>query len=122
VKSEKIKHPDALVLTHPECNADVLALSDFKGSTAEIIDFAKESDCKEFIICTEAGVNYKLITDNPQKRFYYPAPTPCCADMKLNTLENILSVLENEDNEVLVDEAVAASAWKPLDRMLELGR
>ena len=120
VKSEKIKHPDALVLTHPECNADVLALSDFKGSTAEIIDFAKESDCEEFIICTEAGVNYKLITDNPHKRFYYPAPTPCCADMKYNTLESVLSVLEREDKEVFVDPEVAKKTLIPLNRMLEL--
>ncbi|MBQ1977748.1 MAG: quinolinate synthase NadA, partial [Ruminococcus sp.] len=98
----------------------VLALSDFKGSTAEIIDFAKESDRKEFIICTEAGVNYKLITDNPQKRFYYPAPTPCCADMKYNTLESVLSVLTKEDKEVFVDPEVAKKALIPLNRMLEL--
>lgn len=120
VLSEKAKHPEALVLTHPECNSDVLAVSDFKGSTAEIIDFAKESDCEEFIICTEAGVNYKLITDNPHKCFYYPAPCPCCADMKFNTLESVLNVLEKEDKEVYVDPEVAEKALIPLNRMLEL--
>ena len=118
----KDEHPTAPVLIHPECEPELLAISDFIGSTAEIIDFAKKSSHKEFIICTEDGVDYKLVTDNPEKKFYYPNPHPCCADMKLNTLQNILSVLEKENKEVFVDEAVAANAWKPLDRMLELGR
>lgn len=122
VREEKTKHPDALVLTHPECDESVLSLSDFVGSTAEIIEYAKNSSQGEFIICTEDGVDYRLITDNPTKKFFYPEPHPCCADMKLNTLENILSALEKEDNEVFVDEAVAEKAQKPLDRMLELGR
>ena len=122
VREEKTKHPDALVLTHPECDKSILSLSDFVGSTAEIIAYAKNSSQSEFIICTEDGVDYRLITDNPTKKFFYPEPHPCCADMKLSTLENILSALEKEDNEVFVDEAVAEKAQKPLDRMLELGR
>lgn len=122
VLAEKLKHPDALVLTHPECNGDVLAVSDFAGSTAEIIDFAKKDSAKEYIICTEAGVNYKLITDNPDKGFYYPAPCPCCKDMKFNTLEAVLDVLIKEDREVVVDPEVAAKALVPLNRMLELAK
>ena len=122
LKKVKAEHPTAPVLIHPECEPELLRISDFIGSTAEIIDFAKKSSQKEFIICTEDGVDYKLVTDNPEKKFYYPNPHPCCEDMKLNTLQNILSVLEKEDKEVFVDEAVAANAWKPLDRMLELGR
>ena len=120
VLAEKLRHPDALVLTHPECNPDVLAVSDFKGSTAEIIDFAKQDSSEEYIICTEAGVNYKLITDNPHKRFYYPAPCPCCKDMKFNTLESVLSVLEKEDKEIFIDTETAQKALIPLNRMLEL--
>ena len=119
---QKAKHPDAPILIHPECEPELLEISDFIGSTAEIIGHAAESEHSEFIICTEDGVDYKLVTDNPGKGFFYPEPHPCCADMKLNTLENILSVLEREDKEVLVDETVAEKARKPLDRMLELGR
>ena len=115
-------HPDALVLTHPECEKEVVELSDFAGSTAEIIDFARASTCKEFIICTEDGVDYKLVTDNPDKRFYYPNPHPCCADMKLNTLEAVLSVLEKEDKEIVVDSSIREGALRPLERMLELGK
>ncbi len=122
LRTEKEKHPDALVLTHPECESDVLTLSDYIGSTADIIAYAKQSDAKEFIICTEDGVNYKMITDNPDKRFYYTDPHPCCADMKLNTLEAVLSVLQNEDKEVFVEDSVRMGALLPLEKMLELAK
>lgn len=120
--TEKKKHPGALVLTHPECASEVVERSDFAGSTAEIIDFAKTSTCREFIICTEDGVDYKLATDNPDKHFYYPNPHPCCADMKRNTLEAVLSVLEKEDKEITVDSGIREGALRPLERMLELGK
>ena len=119
---QKNQHPNAPILIHPECEPDLLEISGYIGSTAELIHYVSNSPSDEFIICTEDGVDYKLITDNPGKKFFYPNPHPCCVDMKLNTLENILSVLEKENNEVLVEEAVAEKAWKPLDRMLKLGR
>ena len=97
-------------------------MSDYIGSTADIIVYAAKSESDEFIICTEDGVNYKLITDNPNKRFYYPEPHPCCADMKLNTLEAILSVLQAENNEVSVDESIRTGALLPLEKMLELAK
>lgn len=122
LQREKTAHPDAPVLTHPECEAEVVGMSDFVGSTAEIIAFARQSQCKEFIICTEDGVDHKLAAENPDKRFYYPEPHPCCADMKRNTLAAVLSVLEKEDKEITVDRDVCEGALKPLERMLELGK
>lgn len=122
VLAQKELHPAAKVLTHPECDAHVIELSDYIGSTADIIDYAKNSEANEFIICTEDGVNYKLINDNPNKRFYYPNPHPCCADMKLNTLNAVLSVLQKEDKEVIVDNDLRVGALKPLERMLELAK
>ena len=122
LKAVKNEHPDAQILTHPECEIEVLEISDYIGSTADIIDYAKKSDKKEFIICTEDGVNFKLINDNPDKKFYFVSPTPCCKDMKLNTLENILSVLEKEDKVVEIDEATREKALMPLDRMLECAK
>ena len=120
--SEKENHPDAEVLSHPECEAEVLKKSDYIGSTADIISYSNNSDKAEFIICTENGVDYKLITDNPDKRFYFPNPHPCCADMKLNTLEAVLSVLKSEDKEVIIDDTIRTSAILPLEKMLELAK
>ncbi|MBO5879154.1 MAG: quinolinate synthase NadA [Clostridia bacterium] len=118
----KAQHPGAPILIHPECEPALLDIADYIGSTAELIDYVAKSESNEFIVCTEYGVDYKLITDNPEKKFYYPAPTPCCADMKLNTLENILSVLEKEDKEINLPDEVCIAAQKPLDRMLELAK
>ena len=122
VEAIKMAHPNALVLTHPECNERIVNISDFIGSTSEIMSYAKNSDALEYIICTEDGVNYQLMKDNPNKHFYYPNPRPCCLDMKLNTLESIYDVLLHENNEVIVDELIAQKALLPLKKMLELGK
>ena len=122
LEEEKKKHPGALVLTHPECEKEVVQCSDYIGSTADIIAFAKKSDAKEFIICTEEGVNFKLMNDNPDKKFYFPNPKPCCEDMKFNTLENVLKCLETEENEVTVSEEIRKRALVPLNKMLELAK
>lgn len=127
IKAEQLyealeKHPNAMVLAHPECEQEVLAEADFIGSTADIIRYAKESCSYEFIICTEDGVDFKLTSDNPKKKFYYPEPRPCCADMKLNTPESILSVLKKENNEILISDDVILTALQPLKKMLELAR
>ena len=120
--AEKQKHPDALVLSHPECEDEILTLSDYIGSTAEIIDFAGKSESEEFIVCTEDGVMYELMQKNPGKKFYFPDPRPCCEGMKLNTLEAVLSVLENENDEITVNEDVRVQALKALEKMLELAK
>ena len=122
LKEEKDKHPGALVLTHPECEKELLLMSDHIGSTAEIISFAKSSDAEEFIICTEDGVLYRLLEENPEKRFFFPDPRPCCTDMKLNTVEGVLSVLMNENNEIKINEDKRNSALIPLEKMLELAK
>ena len=122
VMAEKESHKNALVLAHPECTKEVLELADYKGSTAEIIDFVNNSDKEEFIICTEYGVGYKLRMDNPHKKFYFGQEVPSCMDMKLNTLENVLKVLQTKENEVLVDDEVREKSLIPLERMLDLAK
>lgn len=115
-------YPNALVLSHPECEEEIIALSDYIGSTAEIIDFANKSDSTEFIICTEDGVKFKLENDNPNKKFYFTKTSPCCVDMKLNTLEKLLKVLESEENAIEISEDTMKKAMLPLDKMLELAK
>ena len=115
-------HPKALVLSHPECERPILESSDYIGSTADIISYAKKIDCEEFIICTEIGVDFQLIGDNPTKKFYFPKTKPCCPDMKLITPEKVLHVLKTEENEVFVSDEIRERALLPLDRMLELAK
>lgn len=122
ILKSKALHPQAKVLTHPECKKEVLELSDFIGSTADIIKFANESECTEFIIVTEDGVLYPLVTKNPSKKFYPVREGFVCSDMKLNTVEKILEVLQNGKNEVFVDSELAKSAMLPLERMLEIAK
>lgn len=117
----KEKYPNALVLAHPECETPVLALADYIGSTADIIAFAKQSDCKEFIVCTEEGVKYRLREDNPEKKFYFGGEY-LCRDMKLNTLEKVLHVLKTGENEMTLPKEVCERAVRPLDQMLALAK
>ena len=121
VKELKKKHPTALVMAHPECKENVVKLADYVGSTADMIAFAKNSDCKEFIVCTEEGVNYRLRQDNPDKKFYFGGEY-LCRDMKLNTLEKVLHVLKTGENEMKLPEALCERAVPPLDRMLALAK
>lgn len=120
VESEKLARPAAKVLTHPECRGEVRALSDFVGSTAEIISFAEKSDSKEFILCTEPGVLYELSRRCPGKVFY--PVTPVCADMKFITPEEVLACLRGEGFEVTMSAEEMDAARRPLERMLELAK
>ncbi|MCD8390947.1 MAG: quinolinate synthase NadA [Firmicutes bacterium] len=117
----KNEHPDALILSHPECRKEVLDISDYIGSTLGIINFAGESDKKEFIICTEKGVGYTLRKNNPDKVFYFDEEK-FCVNMKMNTLDKVLNVLKTEENEVVIEDGVREKALSALDRMLELAK
>lgn len=118
----KAGHPDAEVLSHPECQEKVLEQSDYIGSTSGIIQYAAESACREFIVCTEKGVRWKLEKDNPGKKFYFTSTEPVCRDMKQNTLDKILHVLKTGENAVEVDAGLRELSKKPLERMLELAK
>ncbi len=120
VLNEKKKHVNAIVVSHPECEQSVLDVSDYIGSTADIIKYVANSNKKDFIVCTEEGVLYELESANKEKSFYFPMPTPICSDMKLNTLEKLIKVLETEENEVIVSKEIREQALIPLDKMLEL--
>ncbi len=115
-------HPEAKVLSHPECKEDILEISDFIGSTSEIIDYACGSDAKEFIICTEMGVFFELEQKNPEKRFFSVGHRQFCPNMKRITLEKVRAALENLSPEMELPEEVRNQANKPLKRMLELAK
>lgn len=122
VLKAKELHPEALILTHPECTEDVLEISDFIGSTSEIIDFATSSNAEEFIICTEMGVFYELEQKNPSKRFYSVGHRQFCPNMKRITMEKVVTALECLEPELTLEEEMRVKANKPLVRMLELAQ
>jgi len=115
-------HPMALVLAHPECTDETLKLADFIGSTSQIIDFATGNEAAEFIICTEMGVFYELALKNPTKKFYSVGHRQFCPNMKKISLEDILTVLEHPEHEIILPEEVMEKAGRPLARMLELAK
>lgn len=120
VLEQKKKHPNALILAHPECNKEVSDTADYLGSTLDIIEFVKKDKNNEYIILTEEGVLFELKKNCPEKKFYFVKTTPVCKDMKLNTLENMLKSLENLENEVKLDKKTIDKAYKPLERMLNI--
>lgn len=124
VLEAKKVHPDALVLTHPECTTDVIELSDFVGSTSEIIDYATESDADKFIICTEMGVFFELQQKNPEKKFYSVGHRQFCPNMKKVTLDKVEKALNNLDSlpEITLPDDIMENAVKPLQKMLELAQ
>ena len=122
ILKEKELHPEAEVLTHPECPKEVRRLSDYIGSTSGIIAYAGKSECQEFIICTENGVRFELEKQNPQKKFYFTKTEPVCHDMKKITLEKLRNVLKNGENEIQVTEELREESVRPLGKMLELAR
>lgn len=122
VEEAKKLHPNAPVLTHPECTADVLEISDFIGGTSEILDYATKSDAKEFIICTEMGIFFELEQKNPDKRFYSVGHRQFCPNMKKITLEKVVRAMEEMEPEVTMDEELRVKANAPLVKMLELAK
>ncbi len=122
VEKAKQARPQAEVLTHPECTMDVLEISDFIGSTSEIIDYATASNKKEFIICTEMGVFFELMQKNPDKKFYSVGHRQFCPNMKLVTIDKVLNVLETMEPEVILPDDIMETAKKPLELMLELAK
>jgi len=119
IEAARKKYPEALILTHPECHKEVAKLSDFVGSTKEIMDFAKTSDNKQFIIATESGVCERLKRDYPDKEFILINDKITCPNMKMNTLEDIYNVLLNENNEIQIEENVFTAARACIEKMLQ---
>lgn len=118
----KEKYPNALVLAHPECHQAVAGLADYVGSTTGIMNFAKESDKKQFIIVTEIGVVERLQRDCPGKEFILASEKLVCHNMKWHHLDDILNCLKYEQYEVNVDEDIAKKAITCINRMLEVSR
>ncbi len=120
VAAARAARPGAQVLVHPECPPAVVDAADFAGSTAQILQYATQSDAKEFIIGTEQGILHRLQGQNPDKKFYLLSPRLFCVNMKKTGLQDVLAALQTNTNQIELDETVAGRARGCLQRMLEL--
>ena len=121
----KIRHPNAKVIAHPECEEPVLALADYIGSTTGLLKYSQEDSCQEFIVATETGILHQMQKASPGKTFIPAPPNNACACndcpyMKLNTLEKLYLCMKYELPEIIMDESLRLAAKKPIDRMLEI--
>lgn len=121
----KNQHPGAVLLAHPECEANLLEIADYIGSTTGILNYATKSSAKEFIVATEAGIIHQMQLKNPDKSFIPAPPNNSCAcndcpHMKLNTLEKLYNCLKYEQPEILLSDDLIEKAKKPILKMLEL--
>jgi quinolinate synthase len=122
----KARHPNALVVAHPECEAPVLKLADFIGSTRGILDYVVASPNQEFIIATEPGIIHQMeLKTQGQGKIFIPAPpdSACacneCPHMKLNTLEKLYLSMRLKSPRLEMDEELRVKAYAPIKRMLE---
>ncbi len=122
VDKMKAAHPDALLLVHPECLAEVTEMADYAGSTTGIMNYAKNSDAKEFIIGTENSIVQHLQFECPDKKFYPLSKDLVCHNMKLTTLGDVLNCVKGEaGEEIELSEEVMAGAKRCIDEMIRLG-
>ncbi len=123
----KVRHPEALVLAHPECEEPVLAVADFIGSTTQILKYAQSNPAQTFIVATETGILHQMQKDSPHKTFIPAPPNNNCACndcpyMKLNTLEKLYLCMQYETPELTMPEDLRLAALKPMERMLEISK
>lgn len=122
VEKARKKHPDALLLVHPECLPEVTKEADYAGSTTGIMNFVKNSSHKEFIIGTENSILQHLQFEYPDKKFYPLSKDCVCHNMKLTTLADVYNCVRGVGGEeIILDEEVMAKAKRCIDTMLELG-
>ena len=122
----KKEHPGAKILVHPECQRPLQLIADKIGSTAALLDFARNDDAKEYIVVTESGILFEMRKQCPGKTLLAApaedAECQCneCDFMKLNTLEKVYQALRDGKPEIVVDPEVAEKALRPIERMLAM--
>ena len=121
----KNKHNKAQLIAHPECEANILEIADFIGSTTALLNYTKQNKGTEFIVATETGIIHQMQKSSPSKTFIPAPPNNTCAcndcpHMKLNTLEKLYICLKYETPALEMDETLRKKAEAPIKRMLEI--
>lgn len=121
----KQQHPDAKLISHPECEEPLLQISDFVGSTTGLLKYTMQDSAQTYIVATETGILHQMEKASPGKIFIPAPPDNACAcndcpHMKRNTLEKIYLCMKYEMPDIIMDEALRIAAKKPIDKMLEI--
>jgi len=120
IEDIKKQNPEISVLSHPECPPEVIAASDFTGSTTGMSNYVKKNQPKKVMLVTECSMSDNVQVDNPNVQFIKPCNL--CPHMKTITLPKVLECLENETNEILIPEIISRKARKAVERMVAIGR
>jgi quinolinate synthase len=120
IRNAKARHPDAVIIAHPECTEPVKALSDQLLSTGQMLRFVAKSRAKKFIIATEVGIIHTLKKQNPQAEFISASENAICPNMKKISLEKVLWSLQDLQYKVTVPQDISIKAKKALDMMVEI--
>jgi quinolinate synthase len=123
----KVRHPEAKLIAHPECEEPVLRLADYIGSTTGLLKYSQTDDTQSYIVATETGILHQMMKASPHKTFIPAPPNNSCAcndcpHMKLNTLEKLYLCMKYEQPEILMEESLRQAALKPIKRMLEISK
>ncbi len=121
----KIQFPDAEVIAHPECQENLLNLSNFIGSTSKLLTYIQSSTSDKFIVLTEPGILHQMSIKEPRKKFIeVPDINGCscneCPYMRLNTLEKLIKCLDTLTPELSMKEDLRIKALRPIERMLAM--
>ena len=111
--------PDVVVLAHPECSPEVVAASDFSGSTSKMIDYVKNVNAPRYLLLTECSMGDNIIAENPEKEMVRLCSIRC-PHMNEITLEDTLQALRKNQYQIEVPEEIRLRAKKSIDRMLEI--
>ena len=114
----RASYPNAQILAHPECPAEVIEASDFAGSTAAMSDYVTQRKPKQVVLITECSMADNVAVDAPETEFVRPCNL--CPHMKRISLENIYQALLHDQFEVTVDPAIAERARAAVQRMVDL--
>jgi quinolinate synthase len=121
------RHPNAKFIAHPECEAPILEMADYIGSTTGLLNYTIRDSATEFIVATESGILHQMQLKSPHKTFI-PAPpeNQCacndCPHMKRNTLEKLWLCMQYELPEITLPDWVIRDGVASINRMLDISK
>jgi len=122
-----VQYPQAKFIAHPECEAHLLNIADYIGSTSGLLKYTKTNPATQFIVATEPGIIHQMQLASPDKLFIPAPPNNTCAcnecpHMKRNTMEKLYIAMKYEQPEIILPDHVIRDGRASIDRMLEISK